>query len=337
MQWPMLGGETGSSFGSPRDGGARRHLGVDIFAPKLTPVVAVADGVATEVNGPESDCCWVKIRHDDGWWSVYVHLNNDTHGTDDRAGNGIRPGLEAGDRVRAGEVIGWSGDSGNAETASPHLHFELRMPNSVPIDPLPSLRWAQRNAAIPSLDGWGRSFSIAFVDDDGSAAETIFNLITSRGAMTPCDEWGVQACPQNPATVLDAATWIGGLTGIVIPVRLPPVDPLTAAENQLVDTAISCQARDCYPTVTVGEAARMIKWVAAQLAYDPDGELPAPPPSYLDLDPMVAWGDLIDAGLATSCPVLPLRAEAMLTRAGLGEMLGQALGLLPALPCQSVA
>jgi hypothetical protein len=180
-------------------------------------------------------------------------------------------------------------------------------------------------------------FSIAFVDDDGLAAEGIFNLIASRGAITPCDEWGVRACPHNPATVLDAAAWIEGLTGTVIAVRPPPADPLTTADNQLVATAISCQARDCYPTVTVGEVARMIKWVAAWSAYDPEGELPIPPPSYLDLDPVVAWGGLIDAGLATSCPVLPLQAEAMLTRAGLGELLGQALGLLPALPCQSVA
>ena len=350
MQWPVLGGETGSSFGSPREGGARRHLGVDIFAPKLTPVVAVAAGTITELHAEGRECCWVKIRHDDGWYSVYVHLNNDTFGTDDGKGAGVRPGLQAGDRVMAGQVIGWLGDSGNAETASPHLHFELRTRSGVPIDPLPSLRWAQRNAPVPALEGASRAFDIAFVDDDGQPAEVIINLLTSRGAFTPCDEWGTRACPAAPASLLEASTWVEALTGIEVPVLLPKVDLSSSSDDDLVAAALTCQIEECPPPlISVGEAARIITWTLQWLAYSAAGETaaaetvstatPLDPPAagYGHLDPQLAWGGLLAQGLASSCPEAPLAAEALLTRAALAELIGQAFGQLPVVTCAGVS
>ena len=56
---------------------------------------------------------------------------------------GIVPGITVGARVEAGQVIGYSGDSGNAEGNHPHLHFELRDPSDVPVDPYPSLLAAE--------------------------------------------------------------------------------------------------------------------------------------------------------------------------------------------------
>jgi hypothetical protein len=339
MQWPVLGGETGSSFGAPREGGARRHLGVDIFAPKLTPVVAVAGGTITELHAAGRECCWIKIRHDDGWYSVYVHLNNDTLGTDDGQGAGVRPGLAVGDRVVAGQVIGWLGDSGNAETASPHLHFELRTRSGVPIDPLPSLRWAQRNGPVPALEGASAGFAIAYVDDDGQPAEAVFNLLTSRGAFAPCDEWGSRACPASPASQLDASAWLQALTGIEVPVLFPEVDRSSTPDADLMAAAFSCQIEECPPPViSVGEAARMIIWTLHWLAYDPAEEAAvAPPPGYGHLHPQLAWGELLSQGRASSCPATPLAAETLLTRAGLAEMIGQALDHLPVVTCAGVS
>ncbi|NIU17798.1 MAG: M23 family metallopeptidase, partial [Actinobacteria bacterium] len=94
------------------------------------------------------ECCGLAIRHDSGWESWYLHLNNDTPGTDDGAGWGIMPGLERGSRVRAGQVIGWMGDSTNAESTAPHLHLELHDPAGNPVDPYPHLRSSL--AASPS-------------------------------------------------------------------------------------------------------------------------------------------------------------------------------------------
>jgi murein DD-endopeptidase MepM/ murein hydrolase activator NlpD len=127
------------SFGDPRPGG-RSHEGVDILASKLEPVVAAADGrVRWMMNEREGRCCHLVLEHQGGWRTRYLHLNNDSPGTDDGRVVGVAPWLEVGAAVEAGEVIGWVGDSGNAETTGPHLHFELLDPEGEPVDPYPLL------------------------------------------------------------------------------------------------------------------------------------------------------------------------------------------------------
>jgi peptidoglycan hydrolase-like protein with peptidoglycan-binding domain len=126
-------------FGACRDGCRRTHEGVDILAPKMTPVYAAADATVWWLG---SNCCSVFLQHDDGWQTWYIHLNNDTPGTDDGLGWGIAEGIVPGARVTAGQVIGWVGDSGNAENTAPHLHFELHAPGGIKVDPYPSLALA---------------------------------------------------------------------------------------------------------------------------------------------------------------------------------------------------
>ena len=116
------------------------HIGQDIMADKMTPVVAAADGVVTMVNWTTQShmnpdrCCSLVIRHDDGWESWYIHLDNDTTGTDDGKGWGIKRAITPGVRVTAGQHIAWVGDSGNAEDTASHLHFELRNPDGVVVN-----------------------------------------------------------------------------------------------------------------------------------------------------------------------------------------------------------
>ena len=131
--------------------GTGTHHAVDLMAAKMTPVLAAHDGVISRVNGSsyasyKGRCCTLAIRHTDGWESVYIHLNNDTPGTDDGQGWGIAPGIELGVRVRAGQVIGYVGDSGNAEGTSPHLHFELWDEHGVAVNAYDSLRRAEGQA-----------------------------------------------------------------------------------------------------------------------------------------------------------------------------------------------
>ncbi len=141
-----------NTFGAPRSGG-RTHEGTDIIADKMVPVVAAASGTIGWVS---STCCALEIEHDDGWSSMYIHLNNDTPGTDDGRGWGIMPGLDRGVHVEAGQLIGWVGDSGNAEWTSSHLHFELHTPDGAAISSYEHLMVA-RGAAE------GREV-VAFVD-----------------------------------------------------------------------------------------------------------------------------------------------------------------------------
>lgn len=154
LTFPVAGTNSYSdSFWAARYNGT--HHAQDIMADKMVPVVAAASGVVYYVNGTSNPnwtggrCCTLRIRHDDGWTSVYIHLNNDSPGTDDGVGWGIAPGIEIGTRVEAGQHIGWVGDSGNAETTAPHLHFELHDPDGVHVNPYQALRAAQGVAPPP--------------------------------------------------------------------------------------------------------------------------------------------------------------------------------------------
>ena len=115
----------------------RSHRGIDIFSPKGTPVVAVADGQVITMGRAARSGFFVVIAHADGLESWYMHLNNDVVRADNRADNIVSAfvdGLEEGDYVRAGDVVAFVGDSGNAEATSPHTHFELHL-NGRAIDP----------------------------------------------------------------------------------------------------------------------------------------------------------------------------------------------------------
>lgn len=119
--------DIGSVFGDPRDGGARKHHGVDIFAKKGTPITAVIDGyVRTGTGGLGGKYIWLS----GGMFGLgsaryyYAHL-------DDFA-------VESGDKVKKGEVIGYVGNTGNARTTPPHLHFGIYAGG--PVDPEPFLK-----------------------------------------------------------------------------------------------------------------------------------------------------------------------------------------------------
>ena len=141
------------SWGEARSAG-RSHKGTDIMAPKGTPVYAIADGEVTIVRTGDRAGRWIAVVHDDGWESWYMHLNNDNPGTDDGDADWsltLAPGIEEGTIVSAGELVGWVGDSGNAEPSSPHTHFELHR-NGVATNPYPYLRAAYERAVAELAD-----------------------------------------------------------------------------------------------------------------------------------------------------------------------------------------
>ena len=214
MEYPVAGpSATLSVFGAIRDGGDRWHAGVDISARKLTPVVAVHEGVISQVNrNGEGDCCWVAVRHTDGWSSLYTHLNNDLFGTDDGTGTGIVRGLEVGDPVERGQVIGYVGDSGNAEPGVPHLHFELRTRWGEPVDPLPSIQRAARRgvSAFGALDNPPYGFDGPFADvpEDDVA---LVALGASLAMPLACDDYGLFFCGGEPVDEETVTAWIDAL------------------------------------------------------------------------------------------------------------------------------
>lgn len=137
------------TWGARRSGG-RRHAGTDIMSPKGSWIVAVDDGIVERLEWNRLSGWNIMIRHADSWTSHYLHLNNDTAGTDDGEGGpetAFAEGLEVGAFVKAGEVIGFVGDSGNAEDTGPHTHFELHV-DGRKVNPYPYLAAALERKLI---------------------------------------------------------------------------------------------------------------------------------------------------------------------------------------------
>lgn len=116
----------------------RIHMGIDMFSPKGTPVVAVADGFVSRMSKGTKAGFYIVLRHADGWESFYMHLDNDVGRDDGKGGwaTAFAEDVTAGSYVEAGTIIGYVGDSGNAESTRPHTHFELHR-NGRAVDPWP--------------------------------------------------------------------------------------------------------------------------------------------------------------------------------------------------------
>ena len=99
----------------------RPHYGVDYAAATGTPVMATGDGEVVRRGRHGGYGNLVELRHANGFRTLYAHLN------------GFASGLNVGDRVSQGEVIGYVGQTGMA--TGPHLHYELHRDDQ-PMDPL---------------------------------------------------------------------------------------------------------------------------------------------------------------------------------------------------------
>ncbi len=124
-----------SSWQAPRSGG-RKHRGIDIFAEKGTPVVAATDGLVMRVGTDRLGGNVVWMLGQGLQVHYYAHLDS------------FADGLEAGQHVRAGDVLGTVGNTGNARTTPSHLHFALSHASfsrrtRTAYDPTPVLREAR--------------------------------------------------------------------------------------------------------------------------------------------------------------------------------------------------
>jgi murein DD-endopeptidase MepM/ murein hydrolase activator NlpD len=128
-----------SVWGDPREGGRRSHEGVDIFAPRGTPVVASVDGRVSRANvtGLGGKVVW--IRDDSRRRSLYyAHLDSQV--------------VSRGDRVQVGDTLGFVGNTGNARTTPPHLHYGVYYRGQGAVDPAPFLRSYEQAAVTIRVD-----------------------------------------------------------------------------------------------------------------------------------------------------------------------------------------
>jgi murein DD-endopeptidase MepM/ murein hydrolase activator NlpD len=137
-----------SRFGVPREGGRRAHHGVDIFAPRGTPVLAAAEGTVNrvELTNLGGKVVWLRdpVRSANLY---YAHLDSQA--------------VRSGQRVRPGDTIGFVGNTGNAITTPPHLHFGMYRRGEGPVDPFPFLEpprgeLPELTADVTLLGSWVR-------------------------------------------------------------------------------------------------------------------------------------------------------------------------------------
>ena len=116
-----------SFWAAPRDGGKRSHEGIDIFSARGTPLLAVTDGriSSTGNRGLGGKQVWLR----DGLFGktiYYAHLDSIA--------------VREGQKVALGDTIGYVGNTGNAETTEPHLHFGIYKGSTGPLDPYPYIK-----------------------------------------------------------------------------------------------------------------------------------------------------------------------------------------------------
>ena len=123
-----------SFWGAARDGGKRSHEGIDIFAKRGTPVVASVDGYISRTGNRGLGGKQVWLR--EGLFGnslYYAHLDSII--------------ATSGQRVKVGDTLGLVGNTGNARTTPPHLHFGVYSRGA--INPLP---FVKEEPELPALD-----------------------------------------------------------------------------------------------------------------------------------------------------------------------------------------
>ena len=113
-----------SFWGAERDAGVRRHEGIDIFAPRNTPVLAAVPGTVNRVNTTPIGGKVVWLSDGQRRQNLYyAHLDSQL--------------VVPGQRVAVGDTLGLLGNTGNAKTTAPHLHFGIYRSGQGAVDPYP--------------------------------------------------------------------------------------------------------------------------------------------------------------------------------------------------------
>jgi Peptidase family M23 len=185
LVFPLVGAvDYHDDFGEPRPGGP--HQGNDLLAAKRSPAVAAEGGTVQFWTTSAGAGCMLYLHGDSGTTYLYIHLNNDVTLADDNrgkcvAGTAYAPGLKDGDRVEAGQLVGFVGDSGDADGLHAHLHFEVHPHDGKAVDPFPFLRKARH--LLVAMPPAGGAFTLQLdgtvVSTDGASLKLAVDTLRS--------------------------------------------------------------------------------------------------------------------------------------------------------------
>jgi hypothetical protein len=189
--FPVVGPTTyRDDFGEPR--GTTRHQGNDLMAPKKSLAVAVEPGKVKFWTTSARAGCMLYLYGDSGTTYLYIHLNNDRTSGNDNTGACVQGiayarGLKNGAHVRAGQMIAYVGDSGDADGGAAHLHFEVHPADGAAVSPYPHLQRARKLlfAPAPGSDQFSLTISGTVVKAaGGSATISVSKLVRYPGRLT---------------------------------------------------------------------------------------------------------------------------------------------------------
>jgi hypothetical protein len=222
MVFPIAGPASYSDdYGAPRAQG--RHEGNDILTSWRSPAVATEDGKITFWTTSARAGCMLYLYGASGTTYLYIHLNNDLTAKRDNRGTCIpgvayATGLKDGAQVKAGQQIGYNGDSGDAE-GTYHLHFEVHPKDGDAVDPFPYLN-AARRLLFPLQPKATRQVTLGLKGTPVSAGAGILELSVTAVRVWPGGAWtSVPARPVELAVPADALLDRSVAAQIVSPTR----------------------------------------------------------------------------------------------------------------------
>lgn len=255
------------------------HEGTDIMGEQMTPLYAAVDGYISYIVIPEASWGYsLTIRGADGYTYHYLHMNNDNPGTDDGAGgveHAYAPGLKRGVKVERGQLVGWMGDSGNAESVGSHLHFEIRRPDKTAINAYQSLIAA---LSPGNFNPEGISDLVQSINDNRSLSEVGGSVcesdtlikISSTQAVYYCGADGKRYVFPNDKTYF---TWYDGFDNVNI-ISDNEMADIPLGGNVTYRPGVKMIKIQTSPKVYVVDRGGVLRWVksaeTAELLYGSD-------------------------------------------------------------------
>ena len=193
-------------FGQPRAGG--KHEGNDLMAKKKTPVVAVEAGKVEFWTTSASAGCMLYLYGASGTMYEYIHLNNDLTMANDNRGKCVpgvsyARGLKNGAKVSVGQMIGYVGDSGDANGIASHLHFEVHPGGGAAVSPYAYLQTAQQLLFFAKT---GTPFTLALTGKVVTSTDTTLTIALSTLQSFPMNVKLTKLTKQLLITVPASAT-----------------------------------------------------------------------------------------------------------------------------------
>lgn len=236
----------GSYWGANRDGGKRKHEGIDIFAKKGSPAVAAVDGLITGVSegGIGGKVVWLRPLGKD-YTLYYAHLDQQS--------------VQPGQMVKKGDMLGTVGNTGNARTTPAHLHFGVYTFRG-PVDPLPFVnKVVKKPVPVPDKQLTGYMRLTKTLKNGAKANTLVYPLaVSANGYLAALPDGQVLETPFTSVQSIKAPLKHESVT---TPVALRQVPATDAQPKYVIPKGSSLEVLGYFNEYTFVRAGSMEGWM----------------------------------------------------------------------------